>query len=102
MNDAIGLFGREQGGHRITVADVDLMKIELYVGFQLCKARLFQGHIIIIIKIIDADDLVTAVKQTQCAMHTNKASSAGDKDFQLKLQSILTTQLNSLKTLFRK
>ena len=85
----------KQISHGIAVADVNLMKIELYVGFQLCKARLFQGHIIIIIEIINTDDIFTAFKQTQCAMHTNKPGSAGDKRFQRQLQFKLIASQHS-------
>jgi len=34
-------------------------------------------------------------------MHTNKASSAGDKRSQLKLQSILIARLNSTKNIIQ-
>ena len=53
------------------------------------------------IEIINADDLVTAFEQTRCAMHTNKASSAGDKRSQLNLQPILIARLNSTKNIIQ-
>ena len=100
MNDTIGPFRCEHISHGIAIANVDLVKVKIFFWAKLGKARLFQRHIIIIIEIIDADDLVTAIKQTQCAMHTNKASNAGDKRSQLKLQPMLMAQLKSEKSLF--
>jgi hypothetical protein len=86
MNDTIRLVQSKQISQGIAVADVNFVKAKFCVGLQPCQTRLLQRHILIIIEIINANDLVTKVKQTQCAIHANEPSSAGDERFQTKLQ----------------
>ncbi len=81
MDDAfeIGIEGEDRA-RRLGIADVEIVEGEVGVLFQLGEARLLQLERVIGVHVIDADDLLAALKQALRHMHPEEAGRAGDEN----------------------
>ena len=76
MNNMIRLFSGEQSFHYSAVSNIPLDEGKFSFGQKTIQTRLLQGHIIIIIHIVDTDDRITTRQQSFCTMHPDKSRSA--------------------------
>jgi len=70
---------RKQPCHRFPVCQVAPDKAEAVTTFQLFQTRLLQGHIIIVVQVVESDDLVAPLQQPAGQVKADKTCSAGNK-----------------------
>ena len=73
VNDSLGTFLLEQRLAVSSVSDVHLDEFKMLVAGQPVQAASLESDIIIVIKVIDPDDLVTPFYQLFCDSRSDKA-----------------------------
>ena len=80
VDDAAGRVLREQGGHAVAVRQIQRVVDIARMRQQQVEPRLFQGRVIIVIEIVDADHGFAARQQTLGGMKADEAGGSGDED----------------------
>lgn len=78
MHDTIGLVRREQVFNRLAVGQVGG---DVGVGRMVLEAReprLLQGHVVVVVEVVEADDFVTAGQEDLGYVGADEARSSGD------------------------
>ena len=85
VDDAIKFVFVKERRYCQAVSDVELDEAKAVAAVQVVQARGFQSHIVIIIEIVDADDLVAPVEQSFRRVKTDKASGPCYQDFHARI-----------------
>ena len=81
VHDPLGFVQGEGIIHGLAVSQVSPDMGVIRVIGMTRKARLLDRRIVVIIVIIDADDMITALEQSQHQGRADKTSRSGDEDF---------------------
>lgn len=76
MNDSLELMLGEQCRHPFTIGQIQLDKAESRLIRQSVQTGRFQAHVIIVVQVINADNLMTGGQQTLCNVIANKSCGA--------------------------
>jgi len=68
----------KQVGHHLAVCHVDLPEREVSVMFKLGKSRFLQAYVVVIVKVVNADKPIAALRHCLCQMIADKSGGAGD------------------------
>jgi len=76
-----GAFGK-QGGHGRAVGQVQFFETEGAgpSSFDPRQARLFERHVVIVVEVVEAHDIVAATEQRAANLCADKPRGAGDQD----------------------
>ncbi len=80
VDDAAGRVLREQGGHAVAIRQIERVVDIAGPGQQAVEARLFEGGVIVVIEIVDADHRLAARQQTLCGVEADETGRTGDED----------------------
>jgi len=81
VDHALRLVLAEHPLHRLAVADVHALLGEALVILDPRQPRLLQRHVVVVVQVVDADDLVAAFQQTQGQRIADKAGGSGNEYF---------------------
>ena len=81
MHDALESFGGEQAGHRVTIGQVHMDEAESTVLLEPFQTGPFDRHVVVVVQIVEADNLVAAIEEALCGGSSNKFRGARNKKF---------------------
>jgi tRNA threonylcarbamoyladenosine modification (KEOPS) complex Cgi121 subunit len=81
MHDAVEFLGAEQGLHRVPIGQIHMYEAERAVRLQARQPVAFERNRVIIVQIIEAADLVAALKQARRGGSSDEPSGARYKKF---------------------
>lgn len=81
VNDALGLLSSKDGHQACCVCHVGFDEAELLPGAQLLQPGFFEGGIVVVVEVVQANDFVAACQQYECCVHANKAGRTCEEDF---------------------
>ena len=81
IDHPLGLVRPEGGGDALPVLDVQAQVGEAGMRQGAGQAGLLEAHVVIVVEVVDADDLVTPFEQAQGEGGTDEAGAAGDEYF---------------------
>lgn len=76
VNHPVKVGGAKQRRHGRAVGDIDRMVGEVGIGLQRRQARLLERHIVIVVQVVDALDLMPRRQQTATEIGTDKTGAA--------------------------
>lgn len=79
MDHPIELLPNEQGRDGLPVREIAALEAKTGQLQELRQPRLFQAHLVVVIEIVEADDLMPFVTEPLRHMKADKAGSAGDQ-----------------------
>src|SRR5579862_5472208 len=80
MHDSWKLLTGKELGNTLGIGEVEFLEPESRLLLKPREARLLEGHIVILIEIVEADDLIASPKQPQCRVIADEASRSGEQD----------------------
>ena len=80
VDDAARGVGGEQGGHARAVGEIEGVVAIARFGQQAVEPRLFQGRVVIVVEVVDADHRLPAGQQAAGGVEADEAGRSGDED----------------------
>jgi len=80
MDDPVKPVIGKEAFHAFPVGQIQVNKAKFVEWVKLFKARLFQAHIVIIVKIVKADDAVTVIEETPAQVETYEPGHPCDQN----------------------
>src|SRR2546423_7085839 len=80
VNNVRKSLSRKEARHRLAVGNIFLLEPEVGKWFELDNPRRFQVRIVIGVKIIQSEDIITLGQQTMGDVHADKAGDTGDQN----------------------
>ncbi len=81
VDHLVEFLGGEQGLHAWAVGDIELDEAEVGMAGQAGQAALLERHFVVVVKVVEADNLIAAGQQAQGGGHADKTGGAGDENF---------------------
>jgi len=69
----------EEGRNRRPIGQIYLYESETWASLELRQTRLFEADVVVIVKVVEADDFVASVEQAHCQVIPDEPGRAGDQ-----------------------
>src|SRR5690606_34113346 len=88
MHDPVEAFGGEKLRDAFAIGEIELDELEPRVRLEQCQARALQLGVVVLVQIIEADDLVSALEQPLRGVESDEPGGPGDQYLQRALPSL--------------
>ena len=80
VDDASGRVFGEQGGHAVAIRQIERVVEVTGLGQQEVEPRLFQGRVVVVVEVIDADHCLAPRQQTARGVEADEPGRTGDEN----------------------
>src|SRR5690606_18058812 len=90
MHDAVEALVREEIRHGFPIGEIDLHELEVRGRLELREPRTLQRDVVVLVKVVEADDLVAAAEELLRSVKADEAGGARHQYLQRILPSLIS------------
>src|SRR5579863_5872333 len=90
MHDSWKLLAGKEPSNALGIGEVEFLEPKGRLLLKPCEARLLECHIVILVEVVEADDLMAARQQPQRRVIADEAGGSGQQDLHERLSTSRT------------